>query len=318
MTKIILFFITLFLVNNSVCGKNELTENEKIYSVCKVWGFLKYYHPNTKKQKIDWDDNLLYILPQIEHITTKKELSTFLVNWIKTQGEIEDKKEYQSNKKHSYFDKNFNLSWTQDTTLLEKELSGILKRIEENRFHGKRKDISITKAGNVSFESEELDLNFDWTSKNLRILSLIKYWNSIEYFFPYKYLTDNNWDLVLKKMIPKFSDPKTELDYHLAMLELVVNLDDSHAGFRSELIDEYFGDKFIPANFIIIDHKAVITKFYNDSLANLNELYIGDEIVSISEISIEEVIKKNFSKDQISLQNWLMRLIRFLMVLQIH
>src|SRR5690606_3496600 len=113
------------------------------------------------------------------------------------------------------------------------------------------------------------------------------------YFSPYKYMMDQSWDEVLEEMIPKFLYPKSELDYHLAMLELVVNLDDSHAGLSTEVLNNYFGAKYIPAIHQLVENKAVITRFYNDSLAKLNDLRIGDIITKVDDIKISEIIARN-------------------------
>lgn len=294
MTRIILFFLCFLFTISSVYSQNELTENKKIYALGKVWGFLKYYHPNVAKGKFDWDENLLKILPAIEQVKSKKEFSNVLLNWINSLGKINVCKSCKQNNTLTYFNKNFNLSWTQDSTLFSKSLSEKLKFIETNRFQGEHHYVSIHKnAGNVTLQNEVGTTNFQWQNKHLRILALFKYWNSIEYFFPYKYLTDKNWDLVLQEMIPKFILPKSELDYHLAMLELVVYLDDSHAGLKSQLIDEYFGSKHIPVIFRIIENNAVIEKFFNDSLAKANDLEIGDKILSINNVSIKDNLINN-------------------------
>ncbi|MFX0558666.1 S41 family peptidase [Maribacter sp. CXY002] len=173
------------------------------------------------------------------------------------------------------------------------ELGENLKYIENNRFQGKSKFVTKNKnAGNVILTNEASYQNFDWKDKKMRILSLFRYWNSIEYFFPYKYQMDKNWNQVLQEMLPKFLSPQSELDYHLAMLEIIVDLDDSHAGLNTNLTIDYFGAKYIPAKFSIVDNKAVITSFYNDSLADINDLRIGDVIEKANGKTINEILQQ--------------------------
>ena len=294
MTRIILFFITFTLVTSSLFSQNELSENDKIYAVGKVWGFLKYYHPQVAKGELNWDDELLNILPSVKSTKSKNELSDLLLGWINSQGKIKNCNSCKRKSKYQYFDKNFDLSWTQDSTLFNNDLSEMLKAIETNRFQGKSQYFSINKkAGNINLENDISTLDFNWQNESHRLLTLIKYWNTIEYFFPYKYQTDMSWNMVLKEMIPKFLYVENELAYHLVMLELVVNLNDSHAWLKTDVLDDYFGKKFIPGKYQIIDNIAVITGCYNDSLIRLNNLKIGDEIISVDGITIEQYLKEN-------------------------
>lgn len=178
--------------------------------------------------------------------------------------------------------------------IVTEELSQALEFIRDNRYIGKHEYIEQNKkAGNIIFTNEPVYNQFSWEDENLRVLAIFKYWNMVEYFFPYKYMMDQNWDEVLEEMIPKFLHPKSELDYHLAMLELVVRLDDSHAGLSTEVLNNYFGTKYIPAIHQLVENKAVITRFYNDSLAKLNDLRIGDIITKVDDIRISEIIARN-------------------------
>ena len=64
------------------------------------------------------------------------------------------------------------------------------------------------------------------------------------------------------------------MDYHLAMLETVVKLDDGHGLFKTKSTIDFFGSKFIPAKLKIIENKAIVTGFYNGSLSKINNLQI--------------------------------------------
>ena len=50
-------------------------------------------------------------------------------------------------------------------------------------------------AENVFIKNENFS-NLDFKDKNARVLALFTYWNIIEYFFPYKYQMDKDWDLI--------------------------------------------------------------------------------------------------------------------------
>ncbi|MFT7032870.1 MAG: carboxyl-terminal processing protease [Cyclobacteriaceae bacterium] len=76
------------------------------------------------------------------------------------------------------------------------------------------------------------------------------------------------------------------------MLELVVNIDDSHGYFITKETRRYFGDKFIPAIFKLIDNKAVITRFYDDSLARVDDIRIGDVITKVDDKDVATIFKE--------------------------
>ena len=293
MNKPFLILLIFVLSSSTIHSQQELSEKEKLFRTAKVWGFLKYYHPNVAKGKFDWDKKLIELLPKIEKAKSKADLSIVFSDLVNSLGKIKECRSCKSTTNLNYFNKNFNLSWTQDSNMFTNELSKNLKHIENNRFQGKSNFVTKNKnAGNVILINETDYQNFDWKDKKLRILSLFRYWNTIEYFFPYKYQMDKNWNQILKEMLPKFLNPQSEMDYHLAMLEIIVDLDDSHAGLNTNLTNDYFGSKYIPVKFSIVDNKAVITSFYNDSLADINDLRIGDVIEKANGKTVNKILQQ--------------------------
>lgn len=294
MKKILLIvFVLLFQVSFS----KPITEVEKLAATCKIWGFLKYYHPNVADGSKNWDEQLFQILPQIEKVQTTEEFSKVMEKWIVSLGEVKSYKAVEPAKKKDYFDKNFDLSWLSNKELFSKSLSKKLKFIEENRVQNKQFYIQFTEddeKGVVEEISNEISYpDFVWTNKNLRILTLFRYWNYVEYFFPYKYQMDQHWDKTLAEMLPKFISPKTEVDFHLAMKELIVKLDDSHGFFGTKVLYlDFFGIKFVPFETKIIDDKAIVISLKNDSLAKLSDIRIGDAITKVDGKTVAAILKE--------------------------
>ena len=137
--KLVLVFCVFSFVtfghNSSVKEDDKKIEN--LASLAKVWGFLKYYHPNVAKGNFNWDEQLIQIIPKVEKAQNKEDLSKIYLDWISSLGIIKECKSCKEVSKNKYFDKNFDLSWTQDRELFTVELSKRLKYIEENRFQGK-------------------------------------------------------------------------------------------------------------------------------------------------------------------------------------
>ncbi|MFB3387056.1 S41 family peptidase [Flavobacterium sp. LAR06] len=263
---------------------------EKLSSLCKIWGFLKYYHPSVAKGTYNWDEQLIQLFPQVAEAKNQNELSNVYLKWIENLGEVKPCKSCINSSKEEYFDKNLDFSWLDNKNLFSEELSKKLKYIQNNRFQGENYYVTAGKSGNIQVKNELKYDNFNFPEQNYRLLSLFRYWNVVEYFYPYKYQTDENWNEVLKEMIPKFLNAGNEIQYHLAMLETVIKLDDSHANFYTVKIHDFFGRKYIPAYFNIIENKATITGFYNDSLARMNDLRIGDVIDKADGKDVDKIV----------------------------
>ena len=131
MKKHFILFILLLSNLNILFGQNELNETEKLASFAKVWGFLKYYHPNAVNNQMDWDKELIEKIPEIESINSKEELNEFYINWIHSLGTFKNQKTKKYN--GETFDKNFDLSWIDSQFSDAPELIDLLRNIEEKR-----------------------------------------------------------------------------------------------------------------------------------------------------------------------------------------
>jgi len=76
MKKVLLIFLLIFC--QTTFSLNKITETEKLATTCKVWGFLKYYHPAVAAGKTNWDEQLFKVLPKIESASTKEEYATVI------------------------------------------------------------------------------------------------------------------------------------------------------------------------------------------------------------------------------------------------
>uniref|UniRef100_UPI003217FEA5 S41 family peptidase n=1 Tax=uncultured Draconibacterium sp. TaxID=1573823 RepID=UPI003217FEA5 len=294
MRSILLLLLFTIISGNTLFAQTVLSDTEKLATASRVWGFLKYYHPEVARGNMDWDAQLINILPEIESAATKEELSAVYLTWIKSLGEVKKCRSCREKPESGYFTKNFDLGWTQNSKLFTPELSQQLKFIEENRNQKKNHYVTADRISDYAvITNEKKYTNFEYPDRNYRLLALFNYWNVIEYFFPYKYQTNQNWNDVLTEMIPKFKNAENAGEYHLAMLELVTKIDDSHALFNSNVLKKQLGSKSIPTRQNMIGNKLIVTGFWNDSLAAINNLQPGDEIVRINNQSVNEIVQQN-------------------------
>ncbi|RKR09946.1 C-terminal processing protease CtpA/Prc [Flavobacterium sp. 90] len=292
MKKNALFF--LLVLTQITFGQAKITENEKLVATCKVWGFLKYYHPKVANGEVNWDNQLLEKLSKIEKVQTQKEFSLILENWIDDLGPIKEIAPIAQPKDVEYFDKNFDLSWINKNKLFSKKLSKKLEFIEKNRFQGEQFYVYAAEgAGNVLLQNESFK-HPDFKDKNSKLRMIFMYWNLVEYFFPDKYLMDQKWDITLEKILPLVIKADNQDDFYLEMRKLVSRIDDSHTEFytyssaTTPKIRNYF-----PANGKIIDEKLVITEILADSLAQADNIKAGTIITKINDKTIREIIAEN-------------------------
>ncbi|WP_426094867.1 S41 family peptidase [Flavobacterium sp. DSR2-3-3] len=286
MKKTFLLLILICFSFNHLIAQQKISVTEKLASIGKIYGFLKYYHPEVGKGKYDWDKEFIKYLPQVLEASDKEFLSKIYSNWINVLGTIEKCKNCVSDQ--LLFDKNFNLSWTQDSEIFNTELKAKLKYIEENRFQGENFYVTTEPVGTIKVTNEPVYQNFSYPSEEYRLLGLFKYWNIIEYFYPYKYLTDQKWDSVLTEMIPKFRSASNKEEYQSLVKELIAKLDDTHAwiSFDNEK------PKYLPVKISNIENKAVVSGFYNDSIAKINNIKLGDVILKIDDLEIKKETEK--------------------------
>lgn len=133
-----------------------------------------------------------------------------------------------------------------------------------------------------------------YPSTPFRLLALFRYWNIINYFYSSKYLIGEDWNGVLKEMIPVFINADDTLFYNLAILQLSAKINDSHAFFFTPQLFKYFGHNFTPFSVMIIDNKAVVTKLSSDSLAHRDDIKAGDAILQMDGKSVKQILRENW------------------------
>lgn len=288
-----IFFFTLFLFFQISHAQHSLSETEKLATTAKVWGFLKYYHPNVASGKYDWDKELFTILPQIEKAKNKKEFSEVIEKLINTLGIVEKCSTCNDDKMRTkYFYKNLDLSWLKATNYFSKTLSSKLEFIKENRYQGPQFYVHPDDGKNAFAKNENYE-DFDVSNRNARLLALFRYWNIVEYFFPNKYLMDVKWDVTLNDMLPVFIGAKSRPEFKIAVAKLVARLNDSHAAFAYTKLENLGKERFFfPVEFKIINQKMVVSKIITDSLAVKEDLRLGDAFTKLNGKTIRELLEE--------------------------
>jgi len=187
---------------------------------------------------------------------------------------------------------------TEDTAFKEALRAAQEKRVAQRQ----NRATSSTTAQTTQKDEPYADMVFPNTE--YRLLALFRYWNVINYFFPYKHLIGESWETVLPRYIPKFEANKDALDYQLTVRELVTEMHDSHGGLRNaNAATEKFGMYVPPVLMGYIESKSVVTKVLNDKLP----IKVGEVVLAVDGEPVEKKREFLARYTAASTPQWLMR-----------
>ncbi|WP_373331079.1 S41 family peptidase [Salmonirosea aquatica] len=255
----------------------------------KVWGFLKYYHPEVGKGNYNMDYELFRVLPDYLQVKNDQKRDQVLLSWVNGFGKVPLCEKCEETPEDAPLKPDF--SWISDSQL-DPKLEEALRYIYKNRNQGEHYYIKTAGVGNPQFMNENSYANQPYPDAGFRLLALYRYWNAIQYFFPYKPLTDKDWKNVLKEYIPTFIDAKTELEYELAALQIIGEVKDTHANLwdGGNAINASRGKFYPPFSLQFVEDKLVVADYYKDGLKSAAGLSVGDVITHINGASVEHLV----------------------------
>jgi hypothetical protein len=260
----------------------------------QVWGFLKYHHPLVAKGDLNFDAELFRVLPKVLNTKDNSSLSKVLEKWTDEFGVPAACKGCQTiqGKDVASLPDYGHLF---DGSVLSPSFTGKLTFILNNRNSKEQYYIGkVPNVGNPIFTNEESYESMLYPDAGYRLLSLFRYWNMIQYYFPYKHLIGENWNEVLPRYLPKFIHAQSATDYALANLELIANVHDTHANIWSgnAALSAFRGKYSIPVQAKFIENKLTVTNYYSDTLDVKNKLKIGTVITAINGKKVEDLVKQ--------------------------
>ncbi len=316
LTKVIIMILICSILLTSCSSDISKMSNEEIQignleKLCKVWGYTKYYHPVFLYGEKDWDEELFSLIPKVMDSKSEKDTNKILLNWFNELGEIDYRTtnaipEWKVAKEEDKIIQ-ADTDWIKDIGYLGEELSKALSQFDEipSAFNTKSL-VFFNEFGIPQFENEKIYEDMDYTDVNYKILSLFRFWNGVEYYYPYLDILDENWHDLLTEYTPRMLETTDKHSFEQTMASISAKLQDAHVQFLNlqspenifQFQNEEFGKYTVPAYLTKAEGKYVINKIESDYIENSN-LKIGDIPVEVDGVKIEDIIKNR--KEFISL-----------------
>jgi len=270
-----------------VIGEVSPFQLESLAQLGKVWVFLKYHHPHICRGEVNWDYELFRTMPSVLQASTFEEREQALLGLLDDLSPIEP---------HECVDINpdevrlaTDLSWI-DHSELGVTLASALETVYTGRHQGSSFYVRFTSLPSF-FEESYKDMAMPDTG--FRLLALYRYWGMIEYYFPYRYATNNIWSDQIRISLPSFIAAGSPLEYQLAVQQLFVSLGDSHASLlvEPEAFAGFLGEYATPLHLYHIDGSWVVDGYTHPS-AEESPVRVGDVILSCDRIPLSEIAGK--------------------------
>ena len=274
----------------------SLSKNEEkaLVALGQLWGFLKYHHPSVAEGNYDWDMELIKLIPSVREAENDSIWKKILDDWLDSLPHVAEnpnKKlpDLEIKTKPDYGEL-FNTEYFLPETV--EKIKYILNNavILSNHYV----NVDVNQFGQLSFSNEPSYEEFLYPELSYRLLALFRFWNMVNYFFPYRELCDQNWYEVLVDMLPNFVYAEDQLQYILACTKLFVKIDDSHTLVSTNdiVLLLWLGALTVPFETQFIEENLVVTRYTGNDPYVREKIEIGDIITVIDGVSVDEIVKR--------------------------
>jgi hypothetical protein len=270
-----------------------------VATLAKVWGFLKYHHPAVTSGQHHWDYELFRILPQVLSASDQSSANAAIFTWLSNLGPVAPCSPCAT---LDTSDLAFapNLDWISDQSLLGTALSQTLQTIYQNRSGLPAQfyvSMPIT-ATPVTFDHELAYSLLQLPDAGYQLLALFRYWNMVQYFYPYRNLmagdpadSPNYWNQVLSDSIPRVTLAQDSLTYTQELIRSIAKINDTHAGpsnMKSALPP--VGPCALPVNVRFVEGNPLIVGYSSPTDGPVSGLLPGDIIQQLDGAAVSDLL----------------------------
>lgn len=276
----------------AIMGEMSKTQVENLATLGKVWGFLKYHHPEVTAGQIHWDYELFRIMPQILAASDRASANSLLVKWIDGMGPVDRCHPCAKLEEGDLYFRP-DVAWIGDHAQLGDQLSQRLETIYANRKPDQQFYVLVDpNVGNAVFHHELGYEGVKFPDPGFQLLALFRFWNILEYWSPYRDVTGENWDNVLTDFIPRIATANSAESYQRELMALIARAHDGHANLWSSLQNRPpVGNCQLAVNVRFAENVPVVSGFAAVNSDDHGQLKIGDVITTLDGVPVSKLIE---------------------------
>lgn len=258
----------------------------------RVWGFVKYHHPLVASGKLHWDYELFRAMPSVLAARDAEARNRAILRWLDRVG-IPDACSPCATAPASVH-LSAPIEWIDDAELLGRELSERLRVIHARRFAGDEQFYvsHVPGIGNPVFDIESAYDSIDPPDAGYRLLALMRLWNIVQYWFPYRDQLDGGWESVLREFMPRLASAATPESYRLELIALMSRIHDTHANLWSGLdVRPPRGKCSWPVALRHVEGRFVVAEYLDEERGPRSGLAIGDVVLAVDGHSVDSLAR---------------------------
>lgn len=274
-----------------VAGTLTPQQVEHVALLGRVWGFVKYHHPRVTGGHVNWDYELFRVLPSVLAAPDRVAAARTLSDWLAKLGDPAPCSPCAKPPSDPHLPAD--IGWIRDGALLGDPLSARLQRIYRDRHAAGEQYFvgQIAGDGNPDFAAEAQYALHREPDAGYRLLALFRFWNIIEYWFPYRDVIGEDWRGVLQEFVPRIVAADDAAAYRLELMRLTARVHDTHANVWGELhLRPPVGPAQLPVSVRFIEGRAVVTGYTHAELGPASGLQRGDVIERLDGASIDSLV----------------------------
>lgn len=267
-------------------------QRDSLYKLGKVWGFVKYRHPDILAGKINWDAELFRVMPGVLAAESPEAVNGVLLEWL-TQFSFTvttpESAVYWLDTQQQFPGTTLDLNWLSDREMLGDELCRYLEDLSHTYAESNSRGyatVSMEESGGKADLMAEKDMPLDPADAGVKLLALFRLWNAYEYYSPYVDITDGDWDDTLRTGIGTMLEARTTREYLLTLASVTAATGDAHVMFSGDSSDlyYYYGPHSLPCHCLMLDGRAVVDAVPEGQ----KDLQPGDVLLAVDGQTMED------------------------------
>jgi hypothetical protein len=267
-------------------------QTEALVLLGRVWGFVKYHHPRVTAGVVDWDAALRRAVPAVLAARTAAAARDTVDAWLAALGDPAPCAPCAAPVADAQL--RADVDWIRDAARLGPALSGRLARVYANRSTAPAQHyVRLARGvGNPEFTNEDPYDADPLPPADLRVLGVFRFWNVLEYWFPYRDLMEPDRVAILREFAPAAWAAADAGAYRRTMRRLVARARDTHANLQGGPRDlPPGGTSVLPATLRRVEGRFVVDGYASDAEGAASGLRRGDVLVRIDGAPVDSLTR---------------------------